>query len=77
MLSPPPGFSSRDLRVTVIFPGGAHLERGRMFDKTKAKAELYINDRVTAPIRTAIVISVAAFIMAGLALVIVVHNANR
>jgi hypothetical protein len=41
-----------------------------MFDKTKAKISTEINDRITNPIRTAVVISVAAFIIAGIALVI-------
>lgn len=45
-----------------------------MFDKTKAKAETLINDRVVAPIRTSILIAVTAFIMAGLALVLAVRN---
>jgi len=43
-----------------------------MFDKTKAKVNTQINDRITAPVHTAVIISVAAFIMAGIALLIVV-----
>jgi len=45
-----------------------------MFDKTKARATALINDRVTAPITTALVISALAFIMAGLALALVISG---
>lgn len=48
-----------------------------MFDKTKGKVDTLINDRVSQPIKISIMISVAAFIMAGLALIMVVKNANR
>lgn len=49
-----------------------------MFDKTRAKIETQLNDRVTNPIRTSIVIAIAAFIMAGLALIVsVVCHADR
>lgn len=48
-----------------------------MFDKTKSKVDTLINDRVSAPIKTSVVISVCAFIMAGLALILVVRNANN
>ena len=48
-----------------------------MFDKTKDKVNVLVNDRVTAPIRTSIVISVAAFLIAGLALILVVRNADH
>jgi hypothetical protein len=50
-----------------------------VFDKTKDKVNILINDRVTAPIKTSMVIACAAFVMAGLALVIVIGatNANR
>lgn len=47
-----------------------------MFDKTKAKANLLINDRVTQPVRTAVIISCAAFIIAGIALLLVVSGNN-
>ncbi len=43
-----------------------------MFDKTKSKVETILNDRVAAPIRTSVAISCIAFIMAALALIIVV-----
>lgn len=43
-----------------------------MFDKTKQKIETQINDRITSPVRTGIIISVTAFIMAGIALIIAV-----
>lgn len=48
-----------------------------MFKGTKEKVDTFVNDRVNAPIRTAIVISVAAFIVAGIALIVVVANAHR
>lgn len=48
-----------------------------MFDKTRAKIETQLNDRVTNPIRTTFVIAIAAFIMAGIALIVsVARNAN-
>lgn len=40
-----------------------------MFDKTKTRIETQLNDRVVAPIRTAILISCAAFVLAGLAFI--------
>jgi len=43
-----------------------------IFDKTRAKATALINDRVTAPITTALIISALAFIMAGLALALTI-----
>jgi hypothetical protein len=43
-----------------------------MFGKTKGKVDTFINDRVSAPIRASVTISVCAFILAGLALMIVV-----
>lgn len=48
-----------------------------MFEKTKAKANTFVNDRVTAPVRTSMVISICAFIVAGLALMVVVANADH
>jgi hypothetical protein len=45
-----------------------------MFEKTKGKVDTLINDRVSAPIKTSILISVAAFIIAALALILVVHG---
>jgi len=48
-----------------------------MFDKTKDKVNTLVNDRVTAPIRTSIVISVTAFFIASLALILVVRNADH
>jgi hypothetical protein len=47
-----------------------------MFEKTKAKVNTQINDRITAPIHTAVIISVAAFLMAGIALIIVANKVN-
>ena len=43
-----------------------------MFDKTKAKAETFINDRVTAPVRTSVAISITALIIAAIALLVAV-----
>lgn len=48
-----------------------------MFEKTKQKAETLINDRVTQPIKMGIIISCAAFVIAGIALMVAVKNANR
>jgi hypothetical protein len=48
-----------------------------MFDRTKARISTEVNDRITNPIRTSIVISVVAFIMAGIALIVVVHRADH
>lgn len=48
-----------------------------MFDKTKAKVDTLINDRVTAPTRTAVVISIAAFIVAGIALILAASRADH
>lgn len=45
-----------------------------MFDKTKDKVNTLVNDRVAAPIRTSILISCCAFIMAGIALLLVVSR---
>jgi hypothetical protein len=43
-----------------------------IFDKTKARANAFINDRITAPVTTALIISALAFIMAGLALALTI-----
>ena len=48
-----------------------------MFDRTKDKVNTLVNDRITAPVRTAVVISIAAFIIAGLALLLVVTHADH
>lgn len=45
-----------------------------MFSKTKAKVDTLLNDRVVAPTRTALVISITAFIIAGIALVVAVNK---
>ena len=45
-----------------------------MFDKTKERLDTLINDRVTAPVRTSMLIACGAFIIAGIALLIVVGN---
>lgn len=49
-----------------------------VFDKTKQRIDTLINDRVVAPTRTAVVMSIAAFIIAGIALCLVVaKNADH
>ena len=47
-----------------------------MFDKTKARINQQVEDRVTAPVRTALVISLTALVIAGLALVMAVNRAS-
>jgi hypothetical protein len=48
-----------------------------MFEKTKGRMDTLINDRVVAPTRTAVLISIAAFIVAGIALIVAVNRANH
>lgn len=48
-----------------------------LFQKTREKVDTLVNDRVVAPTRTALVVSLAAFIVAGIALMVAVGNANR
>lgn len=48
-----------------------------MFEKTKGKVDTLINDRVVAPTRTAVAVSLVALIVAGIALMVAVSNANR
>lgn len=49
-----------------------------VFDKARQKVDTLINDRVVAPTRTAVVISIAAFIVAGIALMVAVsRNADH
>ena len=48
-----------------------------VFDKARQKVDTLINDRITAPVKTAVIISVTAFILAGIALMVAVENANR
>jgi hypothetical protein len=48
-----------------------------MFEKTKARINTQINDRVTAPVRTSLIISIVTFLVAGIALLAVVTNADR
>lgn len=69
------GFSSP--RRGSFSLGSLKRKRKPVFDKTKDKVNTLVNDRVTAPIRTSIVISVAAFLLAGLALILVVRNADH
>ena len=45
-----------------------------MFEKTKGKIDTLVNDRVTAPVRTSVVISVTALIVAGIALMVAVSK---
>jgi len=63
-------------RPGVIFPG-CHLKTAEekflmIFDKTRGRVKTLINDRITAPVSTALIISALAFIMAGLALALVI-----
>jgi hypothetical protein len=46
-----------------------------MFEKTKEKAATLINDRVTAPIRTAVVIATVALLVSLLALTVAARRA--
>lgn len=46
-----------------------------MFEKTKGKVDTLINDRVVAPTRTAVAISIVAMILAGIALIVAVNHA--
>ena len=57
-------------------PKTTEEKRLPLFDKTKAKISQQIDDRVTSPVRTAIVISAAAFIMAVIALILGVKRAG-
>ena len=45
-----------------------------MFEKTKGKIDTLVNDRVTAPVRTSVVISVTALVIAGIALIVAVNK---
>jgi hypothetical protein len=45
-----------------------------MFDKTKAKIETQLNDRVTAPVRTSVLIACGAFVIACIALMVAVKR---
>ncbi len=47
-----------------------------MFDKTKQRISEQVNDRVTTPVRTSLIIATAAFIIAALALIVAVHRAD-
>jgi hypothetical protein len=49
----------------------------QLFSKTREKVDTLVNDRVVAPTRTALIISITAFIVAGLALIVAVNNANH
>lgn len=48
-----------------------------MFEKTKGKVDTLINDRVVAPTRTAVAISIVAIILAGIALIVAVNRATN
>jgi hypothetical protein len=48
-----------------------------VFNKIRNKADTLINDRVVAPSRTAVIISIAAFIIAGIALIVAVNHADN
>jgi hypothetical protein len=48
-----------------------------VFDKFKSKADTLINDRVVAPTRTAVAMSLVAVILAGIALIVAVNRASN
>lgn len=48
-----------------------------MFEKTKGKVDTLINDRVVAPTRTAVAISIVAIVLAGIALIVAVNRATN
>jgi hypothetical protein len=51
-----------------------------MLDKTKGKINTLINDRITAPVTTALIVSALAIIIAGIALAMAItgdRNADR
>lgn len=48
-----------------------------VFGNLRNKANTLINDRVTAPVTTAVIISITAFILAGIALIVVVNRADH
>ena len=52
-------------------------EKTMLFSKTRAKINQQIDDRITSPVRTGIVISVTAFIIAVIALITAGKNASR
>lgn len=45
-----------------------------VFEGLKKRADTLINDRVTAPVRLAVIVSVAAFLIAGIALIVAVNS---
>ena len=48
-----------------------------VFDSIKKRADTLINDRVTAPVRLAVIVSVAAFTVALIALIVSVNHADN
>jgi hypothetical protein len=48
-----------------------------VFGGIKKRADTLINDRVTAPVTMAVIVSITAFILAGIALVVVVNRADH
>lgn len=48
-----------------------------LFEKTRGKVDTLINDRVVAPTRTALMISLAAFVVASIALIVAVNRADH
>lgn len=48
-----------------------------LFPKTRQKIETQLNDRVTAPVKTSVILSITALTVAVIALMVAVGNANR
>lgn len=48
-----------------------------VFENIRKKADTIINDRVVAPTRTAVIVSIAAFTVALIALIVAVNHADR
>lgn len=48
-----------------------------MFDKTRARINQQVEDRVTAPVRTSVVLSLAAIVIAAIALIVTVNRAGN
>ena len=48
-----------------------------LFQKMREKVDTLVNDRVVAPTRTALMISLAAFVIAGIALIVAVNRADH
>lgn len=61
-------------QVIFLGPHKQIEEKIMVFDKIRNRADTLINDRVVAPTRTAVIISIAAFLIAGLALILAANK---